>query len=68
MDVAVDRADLGAEHALQRHRGRRDQGDLETSLACGRGDLGADPARADDDERRRRPGAAQRIAVASVRR
>ena len=51
VDVAVDGAHLGAEHALQRDRGRLDDGHLETALAGRGGDLGADPARADDDDR-----------------
>ena len=50
VDVAVDRADLGPEHALERHRVRRDDGDVEAALAGGGGDLGADPAGADDDQ------------------
>ena len=50
MDVAVDRSDLRAEDALQRHQGRADQGDLEAALARARGHLGPDPAPAHDDE------------------
>ena len=50
MDVAVDGPDLWTEHALERHRLRRDDRDVDAALA-GRGrDLGADPARADDRE------------------
>ena len=51
VDVAVDRAQLGPQHALQRHRRRLDDGDLQAALARGRRDLGADPARADHDDR-----------------
>ena len=51
VDVAVDRADLGAEHALERDRERVDDGDVEAALARGGGDLGADPAGADHDDR-----------------
>ena len=51
VDVAVDGADLGAQHALERDRGRLDDGDLEAALAGRGGDLGADPAGPDDDDR-----------------
>ena len=51
VDVAVDGADLGAEHPLERDRGRLDDRDLEAALTRRGGDLGADPARADHDHR-----------------
>ena len=64
VQVAVDRADLDAEHALQRHGERIDERDLDAELA-GRGcDLGADPARADDhDAAGAREALAQRLRV-----
>ena len=34
VDVAIDRADLGAEHALERDRERVDDGDVEAALAA----------------------------------
>ena len=51
VDVAVDGADLGAEHALERDRERVDDGDVQAALPGGRGDLGADPAGADHHDR-----------------
>ena len=51
VDVAVDGADLLAEHALQRYRCRLDDGHVEAALAGGGGNLGTDPAGADDDHR-----------------
>ena len=51
VDVAVDGADLGAQHALERDRGRIDDGDLEAALTGRGGDLGADPAGPDHDDR-----------------
>ena len=51
VDVAVDGADLLAEHALERHRCRLDDGHVEAALAGGGGNLGADPAGADDHHR-----------------
>ena len=51
VDVAIDRADLGAEHALERDRERVDDGDVEAALSGGGRDLGADPAGADHDDR-----------------
>ncbi len=57
--VAVDRGhrlpDLAAEHAPERDRQRLDQGDLETPLATGGRDLGADEPGTDDDDSPRRP-------------
>ena len=50
VEVEVDRAHLGPEHALERHRLGRDEGDVHAALAGGGGDLGSDPAGADDDE------------------
>ena len=69
VDVAVDGADLGAEHALERDRERVDDGDLEAALAGRGGDLGADPAGADHDDRAAavQP-LAQRVGVATLRR
>ena len=52
--VAIEGAELAAEHALQRHRLRLHQGHLHAALARRGGDLAADPAR------RRRPRAARR--------
>ena len=49
VQVAVDGADLGAEHALQRHRHRVDHRHVGAALARGGGELGADPAGADHD-------------------
>ena len=51
VDVAVDGADLGAEHALERYRCRLDDGHVEAALAGRGGDLRADPAGADDHHR-----------------
>ena len=51
VDVAIDAADLAPEHALEWNRVGVDDGDVETALSGGRGDLGADPARADHDDR-----------------
>ena len=51
VDVAVDRAHLGPQHPLERDRGRLDDGHVEAALPRGSGDLGADPARADHDDR-----------------
>ncbi len=64
VQVAVDRADLDAEHPLERHGQRIDEGDLDAELA-GRGrDLGADPSRADDhDAAGVREALAQRLRV-----
>jgi hypothetical protein len=50
VDVAVDGADFAAEHALQGESMGIEDGDVESALAGGRGDLGADPAGADDDD------------------
>ena len=50
VDVAVDRADLRAEHALERHLLRGHDRHLGAALLRGRGDLAADPAGADDDD------------------
>ena len=50
VEVAVDRADLEPEHALERHRLRRDDGHVHAALTSRGGDLGPDPAGADDDE------------------
>ena len=50
VDVAVDRADLRTEYALERHRMWRDDGHVDPALARGGGHLGPDPAGADDDE------------------
>ena len=62
VEVAVHRADLGAEHPLERQRRRLDDGDLQAALARGGGDLGADPARADTTS----AAAARRAARASA--
>ena len=51
VDVAVDGAHLAAEHALQRDRVRVDDGDVKAALPRRGGELGADPAGADDDDR-----------------
>ena len=51
VDVAVDGADLLAEHALQRYRCRLDDCHVEAALAGRGGNLGADPAGADDHYR-----------------
>ena len=51
VDVAVDGADLGAEHALERDCDRIEDGDLKAALTSRGSDLGADPARADHDDR-----------------
>ena len=48
--VAVDGADLGAEHPLQGHRAGVDHGDVAAELAGGGRDLGADPAGPDHDD------------------
>ena len=50
VDVAVDPADLVAEHALQRDTQRIEHGHLEAPLSRRSGDLGADPPGADDDD------------------
>ena len=50
VQVAVDGADLGAEHPLQGHRARVDHGDVAAELAGGGRDLGADPAGTDHDD------------------
>ena len=49
--VAIEGAELAAEHALQRQRLRLDHGHLHAALARRGGDLAADPARADDTSR-----------------
>ena len=51
VDVAVDGAHLGAEHALERDGEGVDDRDLEAALARRGGDLGADPAGPDHDDR-----------------
>ena len=51
VDVPVDGADLGAEHALERDRHGIHDGDVEPALPGGGRDLGADPAGADHDDR-----------------
>ena len=51
VDVAVDGAHLGAQHALERDGERVDDRDLEAALAGRGGDLGADPAGPDHDDR-----------------
>ena len=48
--VAVEGAELGAEHAQERQLERLDDGDVEALLARRRRDLAADPARPDDDQ------------------
>ncbi len=48
--VAVEGAQLGPQHALERDRGRLDDGDLEAALARGGCYLGSDPAGPDDDD------------------
>ena len=64
MQVAVDRADLVPEHALERHRLGRDDGDVQAALPGRGGDLRPDPAGADDDQPAARVEAlAQRVAV-----
>lgn len=50
VNIPVDRADLGAEHALKRHRVRIDHGDLQASLTGRCRHFAADPASADHDE------------------
>ncbi len=47
VDVAVDRAELGPEHSRQRQLVHLHHRHLAAALARRRGDLGADPARAD---------------------
>ena len=51
VDVAIDAAHLAAQHPLQRDRVGGDNGDLQSALPRGGGDLGADPAGSDDDDR-----------------
>lgn len=48
VQVAIDRADLGTEHPLKRHRHRLDDRHLKAFLARGRRELGTDPAGPDD--------------------
>jgi hypothetical protein len=67
VDVAVDGADLLAEHALQRYRCRLDDGHVEAALAGRRGNLGADPAGSHDDYRAAAVEAlAQRVGVSDA--
>ena len=51
VNVAVDRADLGAEHALQWDTQRIDHSDLEAPLPGRCRDLGAYPSCPDHDDR-----------------
>ena len=51
VNIAVDGADLGPEHPLERDCDRIEDGDLEASLTSRGRDLGADPARADHHQR-----------------
>jgi hypothetical protein len=51
VDIAVDGADLGAQHPLQWYRGRLDDRHVQAALAGRGGNLGADPAGADDHHR-----------------
>ena len=51
VDVAVNGAQLGAQHPLQRNRRGLDDGHVEPALARRSGDLGADPSRSDHDDR-----------------
>ncbi len=57
VQLGEHRSHLRTEHPLERHRRRLDEGDLLAEQASRSGDLGADPARADDDQP---GGAAQR--------
>ena len=47
VDVAVDRAQLSAEHPLERQLRHLEDRDVAAALPGRRGDLGADPAGAD---------------------
>lgn len=67
VQAGVDRADLGPEHALERHLGLLHHCHLETRLSQRRGDLGADPAGTDDDRRgARRHALPDRLGVVEV--
>jgi hypothetical protein len=50
VNVAVDRADIDAQHTFERDGHRIEDGDFQAALACRGRDLGTDPAGADDHD------------------